>query len=124
MLKGVRREEAGRYGLPGRDWYLCVGPQNSDAKNLTVGLAVFPEGSAPAGHVHDAQEEVIYVTAGRGQLVTPEGTIGLEAGVTVYIPVGLHHATVSSGPGPLELICAFSPPVVPGSYEQARGDRT
>lgn len=123
MLQGVARGEAIPYQLPGRDWYLCIGPQNSAARNLTVGLAVFPGGSAPEGHVHDAQEEVIYVVSGRGQLVTPEGTIELLAGTSAYIPAGLHHATVSSGPGPLELLCAFSPPVVPGSYEAAPGDR-
>jgi mannose-6-phosphate isomerase-like protein (cupin superfamily) len=117
MLKGVTRQEAVPYQLPGRDWYLCIGPENSATANLTVGRAVFPGGSAPAGHVHDAQEEVIYVVAGRGRLVTPDGNIELQPGTTVYIPIGLHHATVSSGPEPLELVCAFSPPVIPGSYE-------
>jgi quercetin dioxygenase-like cupin family protein len=124
MLKGVRRQEATVYDLPGREWLLCIGPQNSAASNLTVGVAVFPEGSAPPGHVHPTQEEVIYVTAGRGQLITSQGTVELEPGTTVYIPVGLHHATVSAGPGPLELVCAFSPPVVPGSYEATSSDRT
>jgi len=123
MLKGVARDEAAVYPLPGRDWYLCIGPQNSAAKNLTVGLAIFPERSAPDGHVHDTQEEVIYVVSGRGQLVTPKGTVELHAGTSVYIPIGLHHATVSSGPGPLQLLCAFSPPGGPGSYEAASGDR-
>ena len=123
MLKGVARDEATAYRLPGRDWYLCIGPENSAATNLTVGLAVFPEQSAPDGHVHDTQEEVIYVVSGCGQLVTPEGTVELQAGTSAYIPIGLHHATVSSGPGPLQLLCAFSPPVVPGSYEAASGDR-
>ncbi len=123
MLKGVRRQEAVVYELPGRDWLLGIGPQNSDARNLTVGIAEFPEGSAPPGHVHDAQEEVIHVVTGSGRLITPEGAVELEPGTTVYIPVGLHHATVSSGPGPLRLVCAFSPPVVPGSYEAARGDQ-
>jgi mannose-6-phosphate isomerase-like protein (cupin superfamily) len=123
MLKGVGPQETTRYELPGRDWYLCIGPQNSGVQNLTVGVAVFPEGSAPPGHVHDAQEEVIHVTTGHGQLITPEGTIDLEPGTSVYIPVGLHHATVSSGPGPLELVCSFSPPVVPGSYEVPASDQ-
>ncbi len=123
MLKGVARAQAARYELPGRDWYLCVGPENTAAQHITVGLAVFPEGSAPDGHVHETQEEVVHVTAGHGRLVTPQGTIELEPGTTVYIPAGLHHATVSAGPGPLELVCSFSPPVVPGSYEAAYRDR-
>lgn len=105
------------FPLPGREWRLCVGPENTGSRNLTVGVATFPEGSAPAGHVHPGEEEVIYILMGRGQLVTPEGTVDLEPGVSVYIPVGLHHATVSLGPGPLELLSVFSPPVVPGSYE-------
>lgn len=117
MLKRVTRQEAERHPLPGRDWFLGIGPQNSDAKNLTVGVAVFPPGSAPAGHVHPSQEEVVYIVSGAGELVTPQGTVQLEPGTTVYIPVGLHHATVSRGPEPLELISVFSPPVVPGSYE-------
>jgi mannose-6-phosphate isomerase-like protein (cupin superfamily) len=74
--------------------------------------------------VHDAQEEVIHVTTGHGRLVTPQGTVELEPGTTVYIPVGLHHATVSTGPGPLELVCSFSPPVVPGSYEASHSDQS
>jgi mannose-6-phosphate isomerase-like protein (cupin superfamily) len=117
MLKSVNRENAQVYHLPGRDWLLCVGPQNTASKNLTLGIAVFPGGSAPAGHVHPAEEEVVYIVSGTGELVTPEGTIELVPGTAVYIPPGLHHATVCHGPEPLELISVFSPPVVPGSYE-------
>ena len=117
MLKALKREEVPVYHLPGRDWFLCIGPENTDAKNATLGVAVFPEGSAPPGHVHPAEEELIYIVAGHGQLVTPEGTGGLSPGTSVYVPMGLHHATVSEGPGPLELVSVFSPPVVPGSYE-------
>jgi oxalate decarboxylase/phosphoglucose isomerase-like protein (cupin superfamily) len=118
MLKAVRRSDAQIFNLPGRDWYLFIGPESSAAQNMTVGYSVFPEGSAPPGHVHPTQEEIIYVVTGRGELVTPEGTAELEPGTAVYVPIGLHHATVSLGPGPLELVTSFSPPVAPGSYEE------
>ena len=118
MLKAIKRAEAPVYHLPGREWFLYIGPENTDAKNATLGVAVFPAGSAPPGHVHPAEEELIYIVAGHGQLVTPEGTVALAPGTAVYVPVGLHHATVSEGPEPLELISVFSPPVVPGSYER------
>ena len=122
MVKAIRREEAEAFSLPGREWLLYVGPENTPAKNLTVGWATFPEGSAPEGHVHPTQEEVIFITKGYGELVTPDGTVSLEPGTTVYIPIGLHHATVSSGPGPLEMVTSFSPPVRPGSYEEPQED--
>lgn len=117
MLKAVRREEAPVHHLPGRDWFLCIGPENTAAKNATLGVAVFPPGSAPSGHVHPAEEELIYILSGRGELVTPAGTVELAPGTAIYVPVGLHHSTVSHGPEPLELVSVFSPPVVPGSYE-------
>ncbi len=121
MIKRVERHEAEVFPLPGRDWYLYIGPQNSPARNLTVGVAVFPPGSKPTGHIHDTQEEIIYITSGRGRLVTPDATAELEAGVSVFIPIGTLHATESDGPEPLELVSVFSPPVVPGSYERGRG---
>jgi quercetin dioxygenase-like cupin family protein len=120
MLKVVRRDEAEVYPLPGRDWLLYIGPQNSAARNLTVGVAIFPAGSAPQGHIHPTQEETIYIVRGRGRLVTGLGTAELEPGVAVFIPMGVHHATESDGPEPLELVSVFSPPVEPGSYEAAR----
>lgn len=117
MLKVTRRDEAEVHHLVGRDFLHYIGPANSSARNLTVGVATFPPGSTPPGHVHDAQEEVIYIVSGRGRLVTPAGTAALEPGTAVYIPIGLHHATESLGDEPLELVSVYSPPVVPGSYE-------
>jgi len=123
MLKAVSRDEATVYHLPGRDFFYCAGPLNTDAKNLVMGVAVFPAGSTPPGHVHPTEEEVIYIVSGHGKLVTPEETVALSPGVTVFIPVGLHHATVSDGPESLELISVFSPPLIPGSYEAAPPDQ-
>ena len=117
MLKAVRREDAAVYHLPGREWILLVGPENTDAVGLTLSVAVFPEGSAPGQHVHEAEEEAVYIVSGNGQLVSREGSVDLSPGTSVYIPVGLPHGIVSHGPGPLELVSVFSPPVVPGSYE-------
>ena len=118
MIKRVERAEAQVFPLPGRDWLLYIGPQNSPARNVSVGVSIFPSGSKPTGHVHDTQEETIYVTSGRGRLVTEEATADLEPGVAVFIPIGTFHSTESDGPEPLELVCLFSPPVIPGSYEK------
>src|ERR1039458_1012484 len=52
MLKALKREEVPVYHLPGRDWFLCIGPENTDAKNATLGVAVFQIGMK---EVHNAQ---------------------------------------------------------------------
>lgn len=120
-LTAIHRDDASVYHLPGRDWLLLLGPENSASRNLTIGVAIFPAGSAPAPHVHPAQEEIVYVVSGRGRLVTPEETAALVPGTAVFIPVGLEHGTVNVADEPLELVSVFSPPVVPGSYEPSTG---
>lgn len=117
-LKAVKKNEAEVFELPGRDWLHYVGPSVTGSKNITVGFSEFPAGSAPEGHVHPTQEEVIYIVAGRGKLVSPINTVDLEPGTVVYIPIGLHHQTVNDGDEPLTMVTSFSPPVVPGSYEE------
>lgn len=114
----VAREEARTLDLPGRQWGLLLGPENVGAKNATLGFSVFPRGSAPPGHVHPTEEEMIYVTSGRGRLVSAKTTVSLVPGLAVYIPPGLEHATIADEGEPLQLITVFSPPTVPGSYER------
>ncbi len=118
MIKRVARDEAEVLPLPGRVWYSYFGPHNSDARQVSMGVSVYPPGSKPAGHVHPAEEETIYCTTGRGRIVTSDGVAEVEAGVVVHVPPGVFHSTEADGPEPLELLCLFSPPVVSGSYEK------
>jgi len=118
MIKRVARDEAEQFPLPGRVWHSYFGPHNSDARQVSMGVSVYPAGSKPDGHVHPAEEETIYCTAGRGRIVTSDGVAEVEPGVVVHVPPGTFHATEADGPDALELLCLFSPPVVSGSYEK------
>lgn len=117
MLKRVARDEARVYPLPGRDWLYYIGPEITTTERVSIGLAVYPAGSRPTGHVHPAEEETIFCIRGRGRIVTDEAVAEVEPGVCVHVPPGTFHATQSDGPEELELVCFFSPPVAPGSYE-------
>jgi len=121
VLIASRRSAAEILHLPGRDWALLLGPTVGSVQNMTIGYSTFPAGSAPTGHTHAAEEEIVYVVAGRGQLVALESVVELEAGVAVYIPPGTEHATRAYAGQDLELLTMFSPPVVPGSYEPEHG---
>ena len=118
MFIRVERAESEVMELPGRTWHSYLGPRNAPTRLSSMGISIFPPGSRPAGHVHAAEEETVYCISGRGRLVSPEGSAELEPGVAVFIPSGLFHATECDGPEPLELLCSFSPPVAPGSYER------
>lgn len=103
--------------LPGRDWFYLLGPQNSSARNLVFGLAEFPAGTLAAAHVHAAEEEVVYILAGRGAILADGQEVALEPGVAIYIPPGLTHQIRADEPEPLRLVTVFSPPVTPGAYD-------
>jgi quercetin dioxygenase-like cupin family protein len=118
MITRIARGEAEIVPLPGRTWHAYLGPANSEARNVSLGVSVYPPGSKPVGHVHPAEEETIYCAAGRGRIVTPDSVAEVEPGVVVHVPPGTFHATEADGPEPLELVCLFSPPVVSGSYEK------
>ncbi len=118
MIKRVTREEAEVVPLPGRVWHSYFGPHNSAARQVSLGVSVYPAGSRPVGHVHLAEEETIYCAAGRGRIVTPDETAEVWPGVVVHVAPGTFHATEADGPEPLELVCLFSPPVASGSYER------
>ena len=105
------------FELPGRTFRLLHSPDETGARNMSLGIATFPAGSAPEGHVHIAEEEIVYVAAGRGRLIADDSVVELVPGTAVYIPPGVMHATVAYDEAPLQLVCAFSPPVTPGSYE-------
>jgi mannose-6-phosphate isomerase-like protein (cupin superfamily) len=105
------------YHLPGRDWFYLLGPQNSQARHLTFGLAEFPCGSEAAPHTHEKEEEIIYILSGKGAIVSAETEASLETGVAVFIPPGLEHQIRVAGEEPLKLVTLFSPPVMPGTYD-------
>ena len=107
------------YRLPGRDWFYLLGPQNSSARNLVLGLARFPGGTLATAHTHPAEEEMLYILSGRGAILAGEQEVRLEPGVAVYIPPGLPHQIRADGDEPLNLITLFSPPVTPGAYDPA-----
>lgn len=108
------------YHLPGRDWYYLLGPQNSAARNLAFGLAVFPAGTLAAAHVHAAEEEIIYILSGAGAILTSEQEVRLEPGVAVLIPPGQMHQIRADELEPLKLVTLFAPPVTPGVYDPGK----
>lgn len=118
MTTRITREEAEQVPLPGRVWHSYFSPKDGLSEHLSLGASVYPAGSKPEGHVHPTQEETIYCAAGRGRIVTSDGSFEVEPGVVVHVKPGTFHATEADGPEPLELLCIFTPPVVSGSYEK------
>ena len=116
-LEAAHVDDCTVYHLPGRDWFYLLGPESCEARNLVFGLAAFPGGTLAAAHVHQSEEEIIYILSGEGAIIAGEQETRLSPGVAVFIPPGLSHQVRADGTEPLKLVTLFSPPVTPGAYD-------
>ena len=96
---------------PGRNWKMVSGPQVCDCKNMVMGIVTFPPGSDPGPHVHDTEEEIIYVISGRGESLAGDTVYALEPGVALFTEPGLPHGVKNTGTEDLVLVSVFSPPL-------------
>ncbi len=115
MARVVRPDQAKRLGLPGRISFEIVSGAMG-ASNASVRLVEIPvprEGEEPRGpHVHHGFEECMYVLAGEGHTLTPNGAHPVHQGDTILVPADEPHVTRNTGTVPLVLLCFFPTPDV------------
>jgi quercetin dioxygenase-like cupin family protein len=102
-LKGIDK--------PGRNWKMVSGPAVCDCKNMVMGIVTFPPGSNPGPHVHETEEEIIYVISGRGVSKVGDKDYILEPGVALFTEPGLPHGVINNGTEDMVLVSVFSPPL-------------
>jgi quercetin dioxygenase-like cupin family protein len=101
--------------LPGRSVRPLAGRENG-AQLLSAGIVTFPAHSVSAAHVHDSEEEALYVVDGRGHIDCNGQALPIEPGSFLLIPPGISHSVHNTGDEPIKFFYAFSPPVVVGSW--------
>jgi mannose-6-phosphate isomerase-like protein (cupin superfamily) len=87
-----------------RDTYYLIDPQNSPAKNLTMGYTVIYPTGKTTGHAHDDMEEVYYILTGKGKMVIGEDEFPIQTGDAFYVPFGAFHVTYNIGNQPLAMV--------------------
>lgn len=115
MARVVTPDQAKRLGLAGRASFEIVSGEMG-ARNASVRLVEIPvarEGEEPRGpHVHHGFEECMYVLAGEGCTLTPNGAHPVRPGDTILVPADEPHVTRNTGTVPLVLLCFFPTPDV------------
>ena len=100
---------------PGRNVRHFVGVEDG-AQKLSAGVVVFPPRTDSVPHMHDVQEEVLYVVAGTGQLVCEGRSLPLSPGAYVFVPPGVSHFVRNDGDQDIKFFYAFSPPGIIGTW--------
>jgi len=105
--------------LPGRDHKMIIGPQKfGSSQNMCFGVAEFPARTHAPGHVHQNEEEIIYIISGKGEMYFDGVPEELKPGVCVYVPSGVVHSINNTSNSILKMAYVFSPPVEQGSYDK------
>jgi mannose-6-phosphate isomerase-like protein (cupin superfamily) len=90
-----------------REW---AGRVSAPAQNQSLAEAIVAPGAATTEHFHRTSEELYLVAAGEGRLVIDGEQRLIREGDCALIPPGARHKLFNTGPAPLRVLCACSPP--------------
>lgn len=97
---------------------LVSGEETGGRLALVELLAV--AGQEPPRHVHDIEDETIYVLAGELTFFVGDRVVPVSAGACLFLPRGVEHGyAVESGEARLVVVC--TPAGIEGYYQEADG---
>lgn len=67
------------------------------SKSATVGISLFMPGKKLPKHVHNNEEETIYIINGRGKYIVGGEPIDVEPDTIIYVPPGVEHEFSNTG---------------------------
>lgn len=80
------------------------------SENIQVRITEYKPFFEHSMHVHETQEEIIFVLEGRGYSETVDGKKDLYPGCAAYVPKGVAHATINPYAEPMKAIVIKTPP--------------
>jgi mannose-6-phosphate isomerase-like protein (cupin superfamily) len=114
----IHEREVEAKQLPGRSHKMIIQPGVFGVKNMSFGVADFPPMAHAPAHVHDKEEEILYVLSGAGEMYFDGAAEPLEPGTCMYVPARVEHSINNTGRAVLKVAYVFSPPVRQGSYDR------
>jgi len=98
---------------------VIIGPSNfGKSTKMCFGVAEFPANQHAPAHLHEEQEEILYVLKGKGEMyfdTTPER---IEKGTCIFVPPRVVHSINNTSNEVLKLAYVFSPPVKQEAYDK------
>ena len=103
--------------LVGRKYKLMTGEGKLGSSNMCFGISFFPPQIHAPGHIHEKEEEMVYVLEGRGEMVLDGFVEEIREGTFICIPSGIEHSVNNTGDKTVKLLYVFSPPLIIGAYQ-------
>ncbi len=116
MSVGPGDGERSRSPLGGDLRFLVRGEQSNGA--LAAIEAVAPPGEGPPLHVHNREDETIYILEGEFRCKLGDDLTTTSAGSFVFIPRGLPHGWQNVGDQPGRMLITFAPAGMEGFFDR------
>ncbi len=98
------------YGPRSSPLNIKVSPKTG-SQHLVMGASEVAEGTGIPVHMHEHEDEILFVHRGEATAVVGDKTLPAREGATIYVPRGTWHAVQNHGRSkPVELLWVFSQP--------------
>jgi mannose-6-phosphate isomerase-like protein (cupin superfamily) len=103
----------------GRQVTVKVDSQLMPDVRMSMIIEDLPPNSAIRVHLHQREDEIIFIRMGSGVATLGDCEVAVSAGAIVYVPQGVWHGLRNNGTDTLGVSAVYSPP----GFEQAFKDR-
>ena len=109
----VKIDQAELMKLPMRDVRCYIGSDKMDtpvkSERITMGMTEVPANTDMVPHLHEIEEEIIFVIEGTGEVTISGITETLEPYTAVIFPVGELHQVKNTGDSIMRFVFMFQP---------------
>jgi mannose-6-phosphate isomerase-like protein (cupin superfamily) len=112
VVLGPRDGEALRLRPPSRSGNVTikVDRKNVGSSRIAMGHQRLGPGASIPVHLHEHQDEIIFVHAGRGAALFDRRRVPVRARTTIFVRRGIWHGVENTGHADLHLVWIISPP--------------
>jgi uncharacterized cupin superfamily protein len=113
----IHESEAPEKDLPGRRLRWLVRPDTTGTEFCAVNMVrLAPGATVSPAHSHNANEEVIYIVSGSGQILIDGTVYELRAGSIAVLPKQKIHMLRNTDKEEMKVVCFFAPPTDTSEY--------
>lgn len=109
----------------GREASITIDSQQTPGVRMSMIAEDLPPGSAIRVHLHQREDEIIFIRMGHGIATLGDREVPVGPGATVYVPQGVWHGLRNTGEGTLGMSAVYSPPGFEQTFKDSlRPNRT
>lgn len=106
-VRTVSLEEVEATPLQNQGWSrMLISCDHVEGNECSLGVSLYKAGTISSPLLHEV-EEVVYVSAGSGELRTNQGSVPFSARQAIFIPPGTWHWVANTGQEDVEMIFVF-----------------